>query len=793
MKIKTVNFFILLCSLLCFTQQSNAQCHPDDYTALRALYLATDGDNWTNNNGWDVSNTSPPTGCDVCSWFGVTCENGRVMELVLGRNQLTGSIPAELGNLSNLKRIDFWVNELTGSIPAELGNLSNLEQLSLGFNQLSGTIPAELGNLANLTNLNFNSNQLSGTIPAELGNLVNLSILVLLENQLTGSIPAELGNLSSIEQLQLSSNQLSGTIPTELGNLSNLVNLSLTLNQLSGSIPVELSNLSNLTGLFLSGNQLTGTIPAELGNLSNLTGLLLWGNELTGTIPTELGNLSNLVNLSLSSNQLSGSIPVELSNLSNLTGLFLSRNQLTGTIPAELGNLSNLEQLSLGFNQLSGTIPAELGNLSNLDNLSLSSNQLSGSIPVELSNLTNLSELVLNSNQLTGTIPTELGNLINLEILWLYSNQLEGCIPNSLNIFCEESINVIIGGGNPNLDEQDFSAFCSSGSGKCDDNSCPAPCAELTCETFTATGLPLSIDSGAPNQITSTLTVPISTIVKDVRIRNLNGQHTWLSDLTFTLTSPNGTTINLIDHQCSDLDDFSLDLEDSGLTTLNCPYNDGLSYKPANSFQNFIGEDSQGDWVLTVIDNANGDGGSLDGWSIEICFVDECPSFLDITDDYNNETITQQAETIEADNTILNSADVSYKASDCILLQANFTVTANAEFTATIEDCSPSTISPPTEDFLVTNKLYINSTLSIYPNPLNDKTTIAYALENASAVQMQVVDMFGRQVATLVEHSIQPKGLHQVTFNRGQLRGGSYFVILQKGDQYESQKLILAE
>ena len=30
-----------------------AQCnHPDDYKALRALYLATDGDNWTNKTGW---------------------------------------------------------------------------------------------------------------------------------------------------------------------------------------------------------------------------------------------------------------------------------------------------------------------------------------------------------------------------------------------------------------------------------------------------------------------------------------------------------------------------------------------------------------------------------------------------------------------------------------------------------------------------------------------------------------------------------------------------------------------
>ena len=39
---------------------------------------------------------------------------------------------------------------MTGPIPAELGNLTNLEHLFLGGNELTGPIPAELGNLTNL-------------------------------------------------------------------------------------------------------------------------------------------------------------------------------------------------------------------------------------------------------------------------------------------------------------------------------------------------------------------------------------------------------------------------------------------------------------------------------------------------------------------------------------------------------------------------------------------------------------------------------------------------------------------
>ena len=100
--------------------------------------------------------------------------------------------------------------ELTGTIPSELGSLSNLEILSLFQNKLTGTIPAELGSLSKLTELGLFSNQLTGTIPSELGSLSNLEILYLLQNELTGTIPAELGSLSNLRELSLSQQQADG-------------------------------------------------------------------------------------------------------------------------------------------------------------------------------------------------------------------------------------------------------------------------------------------------------------------------------------------------------------------------------------------------------------------------------------------------------------------------------------------------------------------------------------------------------------------------------------------------------
>lgn len=336
--------------------------------ALVALYNNTDGPNWIEGSGWLADN-------NPCNWFGVMCGAGHVTELRLEgfregnqliRFGLNGDIPSEIGNLTNLRRLNLNSNQLSGSIPSEMGSLANLWYLSLGDNQLSGSIPGELRNLANLRQLFLYKNNLNGSIPAELDNLTNLDWLSLWENQLSGSIPRELGNLANLQRLELSTNQLSGSLPAELGNLAKLEGLSLSNNQLNGNIPGQLSNLANLENLFLDSNLLSGNIPPELGNLPSLQQMQLGGNQLSGQIPSELGNLANLRGLGLSSNQLNESIPVELGNLTSLQLLRLHNNQLSGGIPPELGNLADLHLLDLSRNQLSGSIPQEFSRLSNL-------------------------------------------------------------------------------------------------------------------------------------------------------------------------------------------------------------------------------------------------------------------------------------------------------------------------------------------------------------------------------------------------------------------------------------------
>ncbi len=451
-----------------------------DRDVLVALYEATDGDNWLENRNW-LSNR--PLG----DWYGVIADDsGRVTELNLSENELSGSIPPELGNLSKLEWLILSQNSLNGTIPSELSYLSKLSLLNVFSNQLSGSIPPELGNLANLEGLSLAANRLNGTVPPELRNLTKLTLLYLHSNQLSGSIPPELGELAQLESLALSGNRLSETIPSELGNLTQLKGLALSFNRLTGRIPPHLNTLSGLEWLYLADNRLTGCLPevwqdveendlddvdlplctdedalialyqATDGDnwvsnrnwLSNrpigtwygvitdendrVIELDLSENELNGTIPSDLGHLTYLEYLDLSENQLSGTIPSALGVLSTLIELSLWSNELTGPIPPELGRLANLEMLHLGDNELSGTIPTELGNLDNLEELGLYSNKITGEIPAELGDLTNLEWLSLFENRLSGQIPPTLDKFTDLTALNLGNNELSGTIPPEL-------------------------------------------------------------------------------------------------------------------------------------------------------------------------------------------------------------------------------------------------------------------------------------------------------------------------------------------------------------------------
>ncbi|XP_052287564.1 probable LRR receptor-like serine/threonine-protein kinase At3g47570 isoform X2 [Citrus sinensis] len=284
--------------------------------------------------------------------------------LSLNYNYLTSSTPklnflSSLSNCKYLKYLSFSNNSLDGILPRAIGNLSQSMEVFFMFNcNISGSIPEEISNLTNLTTIYLGGNKLNGSIPIALDKLQKLQLLSLEDNQLEGSIPDDLCRLAALFLLDLGGNKLSGFVPACFGNLTSLRNLYLGSNQLT-SIPSTLWNLKYILYLNLSSNSFTGPLPLEIGNLRVLVQIDLSMNNFSGFIPTTIGDLKDLQYLFLEYNRLQGSIPDSIGGLIDLKSLDLSNNNISGAIPISLEKLLDLKYINVSFNKLEGEIPRE--------------------------------------------------------------------------------------------------------------------------------------------------------------------------------------------------------------------------------------------------------------------------------------------------------------------------------------------------------------------------------------------------------------------------------------------------
>ena len=286
---------------------------------------------------------------------------------------------------------------MEGAIPTSIGNLTNLKTLDFSSANLSGNIPSEIGNLTNLTSLNLQKNKLSGAIPSSIENLINLNFLSLSENQLRGAIPSNIGNLTQLSILMLNDNQLSGTLPQSLGNCTKLVNLSLYNNKLIGEIPSSLANLSLVKILNLNDNKFT-SLPNDLSGWSKMEELYINNNSLT-TFPETLNSLSSLKVLYAWNNQIS-ELPDNFGNLPSLQNIDLSFNKIT-VFPDALCQLTKLQSVGFRKNKIEKFPPSINLLPSTLNYMTLDSNELKGPIPKELLENGNLSPLLMSHNHFT--------------------------------------------------------------------------------------------------------------------------------------------------------------------------------------------------------------------------------------------------------------------------------------------------------------------------------------------------------------------------------------------------------
>ncbi|KAK4492891.1 hypothetical protein RD792_000216 [Penstemon davidsonii] len=338
---------------------------------LKWIYLAsnrlsgripTSISNISNLNELDLSSNS------LSGHIPITLGNLHDLEILnLETNHFTNDLSVieqdfvtSLANCPYLKFIWILENYITGLLSKSIGsgNLStSLESFIASSCRISGTIPNEIGNLSNLISLDIGDNELNGIIPSTLGKLENLQRLDLNGNKLQGSIPNSFCNLRNMYLAELSGNRISRQLPTCLGNLLSLRELYLANNAFSSKIPSTLWSNEYIQIINFSNNFFDGPLPHETGNLKGLTVLDLSGNQFFGEIPTTFGQLESLNSLTLSNNKLQGHIPDFFDNLKGLEYLDLSRNNLSGEIPQSLETLTYLSYFNVSFNDLSGEIP----------------------------------------------------------------------------------------------------------------------------------------------------------------------------------------------------------------------------------------------------------------------------------------------------------------------------------------------------------------------------------------------------------------------------------------------------
>ena len=339
---------------------------------LIALYNATNGPNWTNNENWL---SEAPLG----DWYGVTSNSaGQVTQVVLDMNNLQGTIPSEIGQLNMLKNLSLQNNQLSGTLPIEMSQLKTLTRLALTSNQFTGSITTGIGELTNLVVLGLQNNQFTGSIPHVLGQLSNLTWLSLGDNQLSGTIPAALGRLSNLRYLYLGGNQLSGAIPADLGQLSNLTRLDLSYNSgLSGSLPLTFTALTDLEYLYVTGTGICAPanpeIVAWLSNIEEHNVASCADLESDRAVLVTLYHATNGPNWTNNENWLSDAPLGDwygVNTEGRVVSLWLSNNNLSGTIPDELGKLIKLRQMGLQNNpSLSGSLPLTFTALTDLEYL----------------------------------------------------------------------------------------------------------------------------------------------------------------------------------------------------------------------------------------------------------------------------------------------------------------------------------------------------------------------------------------------------------------------------------------
>ena len=328
-----------------------------------------------------------------------------------GNGELQGEISKIVSeNMTNLLQLGLSFNNLSGRIPGKkIVRMKSLVAIQLGSQTgegLTGEIPQDIGNLTDLQILSLGGNKLNGSIPKSIAKLKKLWFLDLTRTQYLQGGFQNLLNISSLRFMHFSYSGLSGKLPKDFGTyFPGLIEFLLAGNHFSEEIPSSIGKIKNLQHLDLSNKNFSGLIPKPVGEIAGFQTAHFEGNNFTSFAQGFQFNSMSLEDLSLANNKhfnmsVSDLLKVLKSAKKSLRFLNISGCNFGGLIPAELWKFLKLFTVDFSNNRLSGDIPSYSTDLKSLRIFDVSKNKLSGQIPRDITMIFNLIKLDVSNNSL---------------------------------------------------------------------------------------------------------------------------------------------------------------------------------------------------------------------------------------------------------------------------------------------------------------------------------------------------------------------------------------------------------
>jgi hypothetical protein len=261
-----------------------------------------------------------------------------------------------------------------------------------------------------------------------------------------------------------------------------------------------------------------------------------------------------------------------------------------------------------------------------------------------------------------------------------------------------------------------------------------------------------------------------------------------VSELEISLTNPAGRKVVLLSRVCPGTTSLNLSFDDAAAAALSCPLTGGGTYRPANPLADLINDQANGNWTLSITDNVAGNGGTLTGWSLELCTVGDVPTppssltilpgtfsngntenLLIWLDNSGNET---RFEVERAFGTPTNYAAIGTTAAN----ETSFSdrVTASGRYYYRVRACNAVGCSEYASEatILANRNTELLKGIEVYPNPSNGIFKVNVDNGQKGNITLRVTDALGRTVAT--ETVVKGAGALQHQLDLSKLATGVY-------------------